>query len=117
MSPLLAGALIGLGKDLLIDEPKARRQRQLAAATQRYSPWTGLQAGPVEEPNALGSAATGALAGAAYGQNKDAADEEAATKQAYRDYLNKAGQAQLMNSWSGMRMSPTKIPVEYGGGY
>lgn len=53
---LAIGAGIGLAKSELIDRPKEKRERALAAATQRYSPWTGLAAQPVHEADPLGSA-------------------------------------------------------------
>lgn len=68
--PILAmaiGAGAGLLKSELVDRPKENRQRKLAAATQRYSPWTGLQAGQISEADPMGSAiafgATGAQIG------------------------------------------------------
>ncbi len=58
------GAVVGVGKHELIDNPQADKKRELNAATQRYAPWTGLKATPFEEPNlagtALGTAVTGA---------------------------------------------------------
>lgn len=61
---MVAAAAIGIAKSEFIDRPKEERQRKLAAETQRYSPWTGLQAGGVQEADPLGSAlafgATGA---------------------------------------------------------
>lgn len=67
---LAIGAGAGLLKAELVDKPQADRQRKLAAATQRYSPWTGLQAQPVKEADPVGSAlsfgATGAQLGAGY---------------------------------------------------
>jgi hypothetical protein len=53
---LAIGALVGLAKSKMVDEPKEERQRQLAAATQRFSPWTGLQAGKIEEADPFGNA-------------------------------------------------------------
>jgi hypothetical protein len=36
------------------DMGKESRQRQLAASTQRYSPWTGLKANDIEQANPIG---------------------------------------------------------------
>ena len=73
MAPLLIGALagggLGLLKGLTVDRDKENRQRTLAAATQRYSPWTGLRAGPIEEADPFGKMLGGAGAGASFGQN------------------------------------------------
>lgn len=53
---LAIGAAAGLAKSELVDRPKEKKQRELAAATQRYSPWTGLQAQPIKEADPFGSA-------------------------------------------------------------
>lgn len=70
MLPLLLG-LAGLAKSAAIDVPAAARQRKLAAATQRFSPWTGMQAGPVKEADPLGSALSFGLTGLSLDQNMD----------------------------------------------
>lgn len=59
----LIGGSVGLGKGLLIDQPKEARQRELAAQTALYSPWTGMQPGPIQEADPFGSALQGATAG------------------------------------------------------
>lgn len=72
MGPLALAAIMagtGLLKSELIDRPREDRQRRLAAETQRYSPWTHLQAGPIQEADPFGSALQGGLQGAAMGQN------------------------------------------------
>lgn len=73
MDPLTLGigAALGLGKAFGIDGPAERRQRKLAAATQRFSPWTGMQAGPIKEADPLGSALSFGLTGMSIGQNMD----------------------------------------------
>jgi hypothetical protein len=56
MNPWLVGlgmGLLGLMKSKSIDEPRANRERDLAAKTQELSPWTGLRANPVNEANPL----------------------------------------------------------------
>lgn len=70
MLPLImaAGALAGLAKHRYIDEPKERRQRELAAKTAMYSPWTRMQPNEVQESSALGSAMQGGLTGFQMGQ-------------------------------------------------
>lgn len=78
MAPLLIGALagggLGLLKGLTVDRDKENRQRTLAAATQRYSPWTGLRAGEIEEADPFGKMLGGAGAGASFGQNYENAE-------------------------------------------
>lgn len=63
----VAGA--GLVKSELVDAPKEARQRQLAATTQRLSPWTGLKANPIDEADPLGSTLQGGAQGMAIGQS------------------------------------------------
>lgn len=71
---LAIAAGIGLLKSQTVDKDKEKRQRKLAAATQRYSPWTGLQAGPIQEADPFGSAlqygAAGAQMGAGYANSQ-----------------------------------------------
>lgn len=69
-------------KSELIDAPKAERQRKLAAETQRYSPWTGLKANPVQEADPFGSTLQGAAAGASAGSQMKLQNAQA-------DWLNK----------------------------
>lgn len=66
---LAIGAGVGLLKSELVDRPKEQRQRALAAATQRYSPWTGLKANPIQEADPVGSALTYGSTGAQMGAN------------------------------------------------
>ncbi len=63
----LVGLGIGLGGGLLkggFDAAREARERKVAAATQRYSPWTGMQAAPVRSADIFGSALQGATTGA-----------------------------------------------------
>lgn len=66
---LAIGAGVGLLKSEMIDRPKEQRQRALAASTQRYSPWTGLKANPIQEADPVGSALTYGSTGAQMGAN------------------------------------------------
>jgi hypothetical protein len=61
-------ALAGLAKGETVDRQKERRERELAANTQRLSPWTGLKAGPIEEADPLGNAMAFGMAGAQLAQ-------------------------------------------------
>lgn len=74
---LAIGALVGGVKNQLVDVPREKKQRALAAATQKYAPWTGLQAQPVQQADLLGNAlqfgSTGAgMKNALYSKNSDA---------------------------------------------
>lgn len=78
-------ALLGAGAGLVGgaaksagEGAKADRDRTLASATQRYSPWTGLQAKAPEDPDTFGNLATGAVGGAMAGQKFGQANANAA---------------------------------------
>lgn len=61
------GALAG-GVKAKMAADKETKDRALAADTQRYSPWTGLQAAPVEAANPVGDVLQGAVGGGMFGQ-------------------------------------------------
>lgn len=61
------GAGAGLLKYGLVDQPKYAAQKQLAASTQRYSPWTHMTASAPDQPSAVGDAMQGAGTGAMLG--------------------------------------------------
>jgi hypothetical protein len=75
------GGGIGLGAGMLQSKEQAnkeQRQRELAASTQEFSPWTGLQAQPVEEVSDMQNLFSGALTGAQmYGMGKMGAANQA----------------------------------------
>lgn len=87
----LALAAAGAAKHLLIDKPQANKQTQLAAETQRYSPWTGLTAQAPSQPNIFGSAIQGGLAGASLQGGMDAAANGAKLNDALTNHLNGIG--------------------------
>ena len=100
MTAMLIGSAIGLGKSELIDRPKEERQRKLAARTQELSPWTKLQAGPIQEADPFSSAFQMGTTGAsmAAGSEKDAYEKLRKEKmdEAYLEYLkSKKGEAQV----------------------
>jgi hypothetical protein len=107
---LAIGAGAGLLKSELVDAPKERRERTLAAATQKYSPWTGLQAQPIQQADPLGSAiqfgATGAALGSAI-NSANAANNYLNAKTAAGNFsgvpvINTGGTNYLSNGpWSG----------------
>lgn len=71
MDPLTMAAImggVGLLKSELLDRPKEDRQRELAAVTARWSPWTGMAPQAIKEADPFGSALQGASAGAMMGQ-------------------------------------------------
>lgn len=76
LAALGAGAGAGALKHLVSDAPRAARQRKLAAETQRYSPWTKMQAGPVEDPSLFGNI----IGGAGYGLAAQAPINDAIAK-------------------------------------
>lgn len=63
LAALGLGAGLGLGKHFLVDQPRYKSAKKLAAETQRYSPWTGLKATAPESPSAFESG----IGGAGYG--------------------------------------------------
>lgn len=98
MDPLtlaLLGGGLGLG---LLKGNEAKRQehkdRILAAQTQRYSPWTKMQAQPVQRaPGMLSSGLEGGLSGMAigqsvqnYGNQQDLHQAQLANLKAQNDY-------------------------------
>ena len=92
---LLTGGLAGAGllKGLTIDKAKEDRQRKLAAETARYSPWTNMVPGAVNEADPFGSALQGGFTGAALGQG-----------------ISKMKGA----PWTGMPGGPYANPDDYG---
>lgn len=69
---IMAG--LGLAKSELIDRPREERQRRQAANTMRYSPWTGMAPGAIQEADPLGSAMEAGLTGAMLSQNQQKLD-------------------------------------------
>ena len=63
----LAGAVGGAAKAKM-GADRESKDRQLAADTQRYSPWTGMQAGPIREADVVGDVLGGTIGGAMAGQ-------------------------------------------------
>lgn len=83
---LIIGAAVGLAKNELVDKPRAAKQTELAAKTQQYSPWTHLQAQPVQQQDPIGNALQFGSAGAGLWSS-------IGTNQALQEYLkdNKSG--------------------------
>lgn len=76
MDPVTIGVMAGLGlaKSELVDRPREERQRRQAAITARWSPWTGMAPGAIQEADPLGSAMEAGLTGAMLSQNQQKLD-------------------------------------------
>lgn len=92
--PLIVGGVAagaGLLKAFTLDKAKEDRQRQLAAETIRYSPWTKMSPGAIQEADPFGSTlqfgTTGAMLG--QGMEKQAGDQAFQTK--FGNYLDRQG--------------------------
>lgn len=95
---LAIGAGAGLLKAETTDKSKADRERTLAAATQRYAPWTGLKAQPVQEPDPLGSALSGAATGAQLQGNYQNSQAQTGLLNAQAGWLRGGGSPQYANA-------------------
>lgn len=72
MDPVTLAAIMG-GVQMLSGAQKEKRDKTLAAATQRYSPWTGNKAGPIEYADPAATAMQ--TYGATLGMNQSAANQ------------------------------------------
>lgn len=74
--PVLIGAALGAAQQYE-QQKQADRQRKVEAAKARYSPWTGVEPGTVQDPSAMknigGGAMTGYMMGGAGGAGGEAA--------------------------------------------
>lgn len=107
---LAIGAGVGGLKDLLVDQPREAKQRALAAATQRYSPWTGLTANQIPLANSVGDVLGGAGQGAAVGasiQNSNAVNNYLNAKTASGSF---SGVPNLTFNSPGMQLQPVSSP-------
>jgi hypothetical protein len=91
ITALAIGAGVGLLKGATVDQAREDRQRKLAGTTQRYSPWTGLAAQPVQEADPLGSAMQFGAAGAQLGSNMDSSKAQQKLMQAQAHWLDAGG--------------------------
>ena len=83
--PLLIGLAAGGALANTYSQQQAYDQKKkIAAATQRYSPWTGMKADTPVQPSMVGSAFQGGAQGAMLGQgiNNAAASQQLADQQA-----------------------------------
>jgi hypothetical protein len=95
----LIGAAVGAAKHAAVDVPREQRSRRLAAETQRYSPWTGMQAQPIQEANLFGSALQGGVTGAQLGQAEAAQTQQADQMKAFEE-AEKARRVQLQSMYA-----------------
>lgn len=79
MDPLTIAAIMGgagLLKSEILDRPREEKQREMAAVTARWSPWTGMAPQGIREADPFGSALQGAAVGGMLGQNQAAAGKK-----------------------------------------
>lgn len=88
MLPLLIAAGAGLGAYKgYQDNKREQKDREIAAATARYSPWTGMQPQAVRRSEGVvGGAAQGGMSGAMLGQNINAMNGQQAQQDAMTNY-------------------------------
>lgn len=65
--PMAAMAAAGAVKHFASDKPREDSDRKLAAETQRLSPWTHMQANPIQRASLFNSVLQGGTAGALLG--------------------------------------------------
>lgn len=87
MLPLI-GMGVGLAKSELVDRPKEERQRKVEATKARWSPWTGMQPGQVQEADPFGSAMQGGMALAGLSQSMQQADAQNKMLDAQKNWFN-----------------------------
>lgn len=106
------GAAVGLGS-YASQEGAYNRKKQLAASTQRYSPWTHQQAEIPNEPNAIGDIGSGVSTGLMLHQGMANADlqqqlakQQSDLMQAQTKWLN-TGYSPYSSGWGGTGYDPT----------
>lgn len=112
MDPITMGLMFGAGgalKSLLVDKPREEKERALAAETQRYSPWTKLQAQPVKAADPFGSALQFGATGASLGSNIESAAAQKKLNEALTNRLNGGGSI----TGSGPVFDPQEEPSGY----
>jgi len=111
MDPVTIGVMAGLGlaKSELIDRPREERQRQQAANTMRYSPWTGMAPNAIQEADPLGSAMDAGLTGAMLSQNQQKLDAGKAKDLAEIPLTGGAGASSQQLPWQMMEMQNQSV--------
>lgn len=87
---LIGGGLMG-AKSLLLDAPRANRQRKQEAEIAKYSPWTGMSPQRIQEADPFGAALQGGTTGAMLGQGIDQMGQQDALNKKFGDYLDRSG--------------------------
>lgn len=101
----LGGAGLGAAKYYGVDKPQEKKQREIAAVTAQYSPWTGMKPNDVAQSSLLGDTMQGAASGAALGQNMNQADAQNAMQAKQGGLID----AQT-NYYSALAKSPNGYP-------
>jgi hypothetical protein len=83
----LGGAALGAIKTEFYDKPAAKRQRKAEAEKARWSPWTGMQAQNVAEPDTLGAALQGGMGLGMLGANIQSAEGQQGLLDAQKGYF------------------------------
>jgi hypothetical protein len=111
MDPVTIGVMAGLGlaKSELIDRPREERQRQQAANTMRYSPWTGMAPNAIQEADPLGSAMDAGLTGAMLSQNQQKLDAGKAKDLAETNLTGGSGLTSQALPWQMMEMQNQSV--------
>lgn len=104
MWPLMIGLTAA---QMYSNAEKEQRQKQLASATQRYSPWTGLQAQPVSYADPLGTAAQGAAGGLAMEQMSQNSDAQKKLMEAQTGFFDRANGGKAGASATPMTAMPS----------
>ena len=121
--PLIAGgAGVGFLKALR-DQEMEKGDRELAAITAQYSPWTCMRPNAVKKADFIGSMAEGALGGASLGQNMErsdafetnlAADTDLKTQQAITEKVKALDMERSKNqSLYGLNVTDAELARDY----
>lgn len=105
------GGLAGAAQYALVDQPKYQKQMALAAATQRYSPWTGLKASIPNQPNPLSDITQMGASGAGMAQsigNAGLTKDNLAAQTDYFTKMAKLAQSQGYNPWQAAQGMPSQ---------
>lgn len=113
---LAIGAGAGLLKSELVDQPKEERQRKLAAATQRYSPWTGLKAGDIQTADPFSGMLNYGAQGAMLDQNIENSQADNNWMNAKTKALNAGSIAPATNLASAVPNYTSSSPTNFYGG-
>lgn len=115
LTGLAIAAALALAKDQFIDQPAAKRKRKLAAETERNSPWTGLHAGQVDDPNTIGTMMQFGATGAQIGAGAEQASADANMRDAMANRLNSGGGMNSQASgWGSSPLGGSEMSAKLG---